>query len=516
MEKKEKESKKILKKMDLEKNKIEKKKKKEEEAKTPKEKIVNCFRKVKEYCIKDTSRTILLMAILIALYIVINLCVRNVNLAQIDLTQGKLHTLTDQSKNIAKTVDTDIKFYLWGFSENDAAADLLRQYNAENSKITYQLVTSADLELIQQYNFEEGYSSIIGVSEEGKTSYIDGYDLYTYDAEYNTIDITEQKLTNAINNLMAKDDTKVYFIGGSRTNYTTENGLYYLAQYLQDEYYVVDSIDLIADPTIPDDCDILVIMGLTSDLTELEATNICQYIEKGGDMIITNDIDMVNKNRSLPNFQKVLDEYAISMPNKMITEVSENAVAGSNGILVQSNISSDHEITRFMYNNNVKPLLYGTGLIELDSSKMIEKNVTATPILKTSTSAVINDFSTSTYVENEDKISYVTGAAIQKTTDSGDESRLVVFASTSSFSDNYITINNQQFAMIQYNANIIMNSFAFSANKGELYSIRKTLMDTTYQPTERQDAIVRVIIYAIPVAIILLGVCVWITRRRLK
>ena len=84
MEKKEKESKKILKKMDLEKNKIEKKKKKEEEAKTPKEKIVNCFRKVKEYCIKDTSRTILLMAILIALYIVINLCVRNVNLAQIN------------------------------------------------------------------------------------------------------------------------------------------------------------------------------------------------------------------------------------------------------------------------------------------------------------------------------------------------------------------------------------------------------------------------------------------------
>lgn len=60
------------------------------------------FGKIKDYCIKDTTRTILLVAILVALYIVLNLWMQTINLAQIDLTKDKLYTLTDQSKNIAK------------------------------------------------------------------------------------------------------------------------------------------------------------------------------------------------------------------------------------------------------------------------------------------------------------------------------------------------------------------------------------------------------------------------------
>ena len=64
------------------------------------------FGKIKDYCIKDTTRTILLVAILVALYIVLNLWMQTINLAQIDLTKDKLYTLTDQSKNIAKKIDT--------------------------------------------------------------------------------------------------------------------------------------------------------------------------------------------------------------------------------------------------------------------------------------------------------------------------------------------------------------------------------------------------------------------------
>jgi len=41
------------------------------------------FGKIKDYCIKDTTRTILLVAILVALYIVLNLWMQTINLAQI-------------------------------------------------------------------------------------------------------------------------------------------------------------------------------------------------------------------------------------------------------------------------------------------------------------------------------------------------------------------------------------------------------------------------------------------------
>ena len=65
MDNKEKENKKILKKMNQEKAKQEKKMEKEKSKKTPKEHIASFFDKLKELCIKDTSRMLLLVAILI-------------------------------------------------------------------------------------------------------------------------------------------------------------------------------------------------------------------------------------------------------------------------------------------------------------------------------------------------------------------------------------------------------------------------------------------------------------------
>lgn len=517
MDKKEKKSQKILKQMSREK---EKKEKKEKNKKTPKERVAAFFTALKEYCIKDTTRMILLIAVLIAAYIAINIGVRQINLAQIDLTSGKRYTLTDQSKNIVRSIDKEMTFYVWGYSESDQLVDLLKQYNAENDKIKYKIVTADDAELVSKYSFEENYQEIVGVASDERISYISGTDLYTYDENYNVVDLTEQKLTNAINNLSAEEDTKVYFVEG-RTNYTTESGIYYLSQYLQNEYYEVGTINITADPEIPEDCDVLAIMGLSSDFSDKEAAVICDYIEKGGDLIITNDVDYNNKQRDFPNFQKILDEYDISLPNKVVQEnSSQNKISGYNNLVFHANIASDHEITRLLYNYNaaitngtsVKPTFLASGIIEMDSSKMLENQVTATPIVMTSTEATAANLATET-TESNDGNYYVIGAAIQKTVESGEESRLVVFASTTAFSDN---IFENQTPMVAYNLNLIMNSFAFSANRGELYSIRKTSSYVTYTPTDKENKVVRTIIYVVPMTIIVAGICVWVSRRRLK
>lgn len=477
------------------------------------------FGKIKDYCIKDTTRTILLVAILVALYIVLNLWIQTINLAQIDLTKDKLYTLTDQSKNIAKTIDKDMTFYVWGYAEESSVIDLLKQYNAENSKISYKLVKADDLENKNKYGFEDNYPAIIGEASDGRVSYINDSDLYSYDANYNVVDLTEQKLTNAINNLSISEKTKVYFLQG-KTNYKTTGGIYYLANYLQEEFYDVQTIDMVADPTIPEDCDVLALMGLTADLTEQEANNICAYIEKGGDMIISLDVDYNKIDRNYPNFQRVLDEYSVSMPNKVVQETAANTVAGFDNIVIQAEVASDHEITRLMYNYDtnvssgysVKPILVASGIIELDTEKMSGTNTTATPIIMSSNSAKVANLATK-QVEENDGSYYVLGAAIQKTVDSGDESRAVIFASTTAFSDSSIDGATPMFG---YNANVIMNSFAFTSNRGELYSIRKSSKYTQYTPTERQEEIVKVIIYVVPVVIAVVGTAVWVHRRRLK
>ena len=124
MDKKEKKNQKIIKKINNEKQKNIKKEEKEKNKKSPKERITNFIIGVKEVCVKDTSRMILFIAILFALYIVINLWVRSLNLAQIDLTASKRFTLTEQSKSIARQIDNDMTFYIWGFSENSSPVTL--------------------------------------------------------------------------------------------------------------------------------------------------------------------------------------------------------------------------------------------------------------------------------------------------------------------------------------------------------------------------------------------------------
>lgn len=507
MDKNEKKNQKILKQISKENNKV-----------PFKEKVKQGLTSAKDYFIKDTSKMILLIAIVVAIYLVINLWLNSINLAQIDFTTGKLHTLTDQSKNIVKNINKEMTFYLWEYSESSSVVDLLKQYRTENDKINYKIVSADDYELVSKYGFENNYPQIIGVSEDDRISYINTYDLVSYDDDYNTIDLTEQKLTNAINNLSASEDTNVYFLEG-KTNYTITTYLQYLYQYLELEYYHVNTTNLAKDGNIPEDCDILAIMDLAEDLSETEADIICQYIDKGGDMILTLEPNSVNKNRNYPNLQKVLDKYAVSLPNKIVSETTQNSVAGyEKNVIIQPTINPDHEITRRTYiyeketGYNVKPVFIGTGIIELNTEKQVEQNVTATSILTSSTDSSLENLSTST--TETDETQYVLGVAIQKTVESGEESRAVIFATTSSFSDNQVS--SQAYPMFTYNADIILNSFAFSANKGELYSIRKSAVQRKFVTTKEKDKIVKVVIYAIPISIATIGMCVWLNRRKLK
>jgi len=371
MDKNEKKNKKILKQMSNEKNKLIKKEEKESSKIPFKEKVKQATHTAKDFFIKDTSKMILLIAIVIALYLVINLWVNSINLAQIDLTKNKLHTLTEQSKNVAKNINKEITFYVWGYSESSSIVDLLKQYNSANTKINYKIVNSDDVSTINEYGFETDYPALVGVSSDGRNSYISNYDLYTYDDSYNTIDLAEQKLTNAIVNLSVDKSTKVYFIEG-RSAYSTSGGIYYLTQYLSEEFYEIDTLNIVSTPAIPEDCDILAIMGVKTDFTDAETQAICNYIEKGGDIIIANDIDYINTNLSLPNFQKILDEYGVSMPNKLVMDGStKNQVSGYN-LVYQSEVSADHEITKILHNSrSVTPILVAPGMIELDTEKII-------------------------------------------------------------------------------------------------------------------------------------------------
>ena len=86
------------------------------------------------------------------------------------------------------------------------------------------------------------------------------------------------------------------------------------------------------------------------------------------------------------------------------------------------------------------------------------------------------------------------------------------------FASDYQLMENSQYAAIQlvYNKDLVLNSLAYLSDREEDITARKSTGTVTYTATEQQDTIVRVVIFAVPVVIILIGLIVWQKRRRKK
>ncbi len=118
------------------------------------------------------------------------------------------------------------------------------------------------------------------------------------------------------------------------------------------------------------------------------------------------------------------------------------------------------------------------------------------------------------------------GAELEKTIQEANEennqtaitSKLIIYGENYFISD-YPLSQNSQYAAIQlatYNKDVVLNSIAYLVDREQDITARKSTGTVTYTATEQQDTIIRIIIFAVPIAIIILGIVVWQIRRRKK
>ena len=96
-------------------------------------------------------------------------------------------------------------------------------------------------------------------------------------------------------------------------------------------------------------------------------------------------------------------------------------------------------------------------------------------------------------------------------------STLIIFGENY-FASDYQLAQNSQYPGIElaYNKDLVLNSLAYLSDREEDITARKSTGTVTYTATEQQDTIVRIIIFAVPIVIILIGLIVWQRRRRKK
>ena len=64
------------------------------------------------------------------------------------------------------------------------------------------------------------------------------------------------------------------------------------------------------------------------------------------------------------------------------------------------------------------------------------------------------------------------------------------------------------------NKDVILNSISYLTERTDTITIRKTSEEERYTVTDQEDAIIKTIIFVLPVLIIGIGIVVWQVRRR--
>ena len=470
-----------------------------------------------KWLIKGTT-TLILVAIIIALYILLNWGVEKINLEDLDLTEKKLYSLSDETKDKISNLDTDITIQLINMGDYSYVVDYANKYTQVTDRIQVEEVgdLSSRVDLMTKYNLDST-DSLIVVKNGDKEKTLSIYDLYTIDySTYEQIDTTEEAITNAIVEVTLDEKPKIYILTGS-TYYETEQALATIISNLEEESNEVEYLDMLTTGSVPEDCDCLMITTLGKDITELERDKIIEYIQNGGNIMMLTSQNIVEDDT--PNFDQVLAQYGISIgygaifeqdTSKMLQNAPEFVITEVNASFLQ-----DIDMT-------LKMCFVDPGKIEFaDEDKLTELGVEYETIAQTGdTSFVRTNFDLSSYTrtdEDSEEGSSIVGALVTKTISDDVKSELIIYSNEVCASNLQVPISNQYYMYavdLHNNRDVILNSISHLTEREDTITIRKTGEYEQYTVTEQEDTIIKTIIFLLPVLIIGVGIVVWQVRRR--
>lgn len=509
------------------KDKTEKTSKKDKKSKKEKSEKPNKFiETIKKKWLINGTKTFLLVVIILAFFIGVSVLMQKINLTPIDLTEDKLFTLTEESKDKVKDIDKDINIYFVGYSDDDSTLDLAKQYSKVNDKIKVEAVKAEDRpDLVQKYGIETSSQGII-VEAGSRYKVLASSDLYTYDSTSGeSVNVAEEKLTAAIRSVSVDELPKVYFLNGY-SSFTLTSGMQYLNMYLQNEVNEVETLDILSTGKVPDDCTTLVIASPNKDFDDVATTAITDYINKGGNILWLNAA--VAKQQDLPNVNKILALYGVQPFEIGIIRETDSGKMVSNSPDLIMPVIQYADATNKLYSSEGVIFINATKINVVSDDELTSLNTTKTELIKTSENAYFRtnfENNADAAQDGESKGTFLVGAQFDKTITEANEdtntkevkSKLIIYGENYFVSDYQLTQSTQT-PMIAYrqNKDLVLNSIAYLSDREEDITVRKSTGAVTYTATEQENRVILAIITAVPLLIIVAGIIVWANRRRKK
>ncbi len=432
---------------------------------------------------------------------------------QFDMTKNGWYSITDDTKDLLKTLEEDVTIYVIGEEESvDGIVNMyLNSYQKYSKKIHVEY-KSLDLYPTFSGQYSDVYldesSMIVVIGDQYRViPYTDCYVVeYGYDAYYQMtstvtgIDV-EGQITAAIGSILAGEERKVYFLEGHNELAVYES---MLSRFLKGGY-VVESLSLIHSAEVPEDAVTLVINGPEKDLSTDEVAAIKKYVERGGNLIMMASIDIAET----PNYDGLMEEYGVSITEGTVLEGDSYYVYNQIPFALLPDTVA-HEVTAPIHGQRYGLLLQSRGfIINEDVSGMMN----VSPLYVTSDSAYAKVLDAETvveYAEGDETGPFALGVCTEKYLDNGETATITMIGCPAFLFE--------EFDMIAANAN--SDVFFAAVNYGADCELITTIPAKSVNPdyiminTSLALLYMGIIILVLPAAMVITGIVIVIVRRK--
>ncbi|MDR1539805.1 MAG: GldG family protein [Clostridiales bacterium] len=472
--------------------------------------------------VKYGSFSTLMIILLIAIVIIINLVVEQLNLS-FDMTASKNFSISDDTKEIIKNLKEDVTIYALVRTGEEANmfADyvgqltfkrLLEEYanNSSHIKVEYKDPYLYP-QFVDQYaeNGEQVSTNSLIVVGPRRNKIIASsevvtldYDMTTYQQYVSSIDI-EPRVTNAINYVTSENTSTVYTVSGNDDVLLQDS----LKSQISQANFDVKDVNLVTSD-IPEDCTILFVTQPMRDWTSDEAEKVSAFLQNDGKAVFALGYVGID----YPNLGAVLQAYGVGIGKYIVIEGSANHYVLNNPLYIIPEIQT-HDITASIQTRSLRPLVVqGSGIEELAVKKTSTK---IEPLLVTSTQAYgKTDMSSTTMSKEAGDASGPFNMAVAVTdsfyTDVQHTTKLIVIGASSFIDEN---INA---ALGGPNWTMLIDSMNWLQDKNDTIYIPSKTPDNTARLsiTSMQIAVYTLFsIIILPVLILAFGLAVWLRRR---
>jgi ABC-type uncharacterized transport system involved in gliding motility auxiliary subunit len=417
---------------------------------------------------------------------------------KIDVTEEKMNSLSDQTSEILKKLDSDLEilgFFKAGSEQDDREkfqfTDLTNLFKNENNKIkvfTHDPLKRPDL--AKKYNVET--SGEVVISYKGKQN--------------TTSDLTEEALTNAIIKITRSKNKIIYLLKGhGERDPASEDreGASRFKKALEDASYEVRTLSLVETKTVPQDADVVAILGGNQPLLDFEAESLKSYAGRGGRLFVGADPG------SNHNLGALLKNFGVEFKNNYVLDQIGQLVGFSAAVAIGMSYSKTSEITK-KFGEQMTAFQLASQLSKASDAPAefkVEELVMSSPA-----SFAKKEIAGQVRQQDTDAKGPLPVAMSVSGTLAGKDQKEPKEFSVVAFGDSDFVTN--QMLHMQLNRDLAVNSFAFLAKDAELVSIRpKQAKGTTLQMTQNTAKAAFWGFSLLPLFMLALSVFLWNRRR---